>query len=350
MRVSRADASSEQDLAARSGGWMMLAGSFLGVVTVILPPHATGSDSIILALTVFGIIFGSILLFLRKSLPQWVLIGAVITGIAMVTIATEEGGFPDAKTGTGDNEMFFVWISLLAFNFLSARAAIAQLVLTAAAYAWLLRGLPFDESITRWLVTTSTLAVAGALVWRLRTARDRVVGELFEQVSRDGLTGLLNRMALEERAKMELARCRRDGTPLSLIVLDVDHFKELNDTHGHPHGDRVLRRVSEVLGSETRQIDALARLGGDEFAVLLPGASGEDAEFVAKRLREVLAAGNGTDVTLSIGVSAGPPADHTFETLWHEADSAMYRSKRAGGDRVSSLETDSDEHAAVTAA
>ena len=89
----------------------------------------------------------------------------------------------------------------------------------------------------------------------------------------DGLTGLLNRTSLEERAELELARGRRHGTPVSLIVVDMDGFKAFNDTRGHPAGDELLRAVADGLQRETRQVDALSRPGGDEFAVLLPGAS-----------------------------------------------------------------------------
>ncbi|HEY8465537.1 MAG TPA: GGDEF domain-containing protein [Solirubrobacterales bacterium] len=335
----------ERRLAARAAGLMMLAGAALATITVLLPPGAAGSDVLILVLALGLAALGITLVALRRA-SEVVLGIAIALGTVAITLGTREGGL--VGTGTSDNEMLYVWICLFAFNFLAFRHALAQLAFIAVGYGWLLSGAPLDEAVTRWLVSISTLFVAGLLVAHLRSSRNRLVGELEQRARVDGLTGALNRRSFEERANLELARAQREGKPVSLVIIDVDGFKRLNDAHGHPTGDAILRRIANRLELETRQTDAIARPGGDEFAVLLPGATTGDALAVAERL---LYAGSGEEepgVTLSIGVATGPPPDGSFRALWEQADAAMYEAKRAGGNaaRVHGL----DEPAALAAA
>ena len=317
-------------LGTRVSGAMMLAGAALGAVSVALPPRAGGSDAIILVLVAIAAVFGVVLARSRQGLPEWLFGVAIATGTALVTYATYEGGL---RTGTDDNEMLYVWICLLAFNFLSFRHALVQLAIVAVAYGVLLTAEPAGQAVTRWLISITTLVIAGILVYRLRASRDRLVAELTERATTDNLTGLLNRGALEERAMLELSRARRDGSPVSLIVLDIDGFKAFNDSLGHPAGDELLRAVADGLRLQTRQVDALARLGGDEFGVLLPGAAVGDAVVVADRLRDAARIDGGAWATLSLGVAEGDGSE-AFEELWHQADAAMYDAKRAGGDAV----------------
>ena len=310
----------------------MLAGGGLTALTVALPPEAKGSDALILALGGLAFVLGVALFVRARPIPESLMGVFVVLGTVLITVATHEGGA--VNTGTTDNEMLYVWIALLSFNYLSFRHAVAQLVVVGLAYGWLLNDVPTDEALTRWSVTMSALLVAGVLVARQRRSRDTLMAELDERARQDGLTGLLNRRSLEERAVVELGRSRRDSTPVSLIVLDIDRFKELNDTLGHPAGDQVLRRIARDLERETRQVDAIARLGGDEFAVLLPGASAADARAVSLRLQAAARSHSEPGATLSIGIAEGPPADHAFEALWRAADDAMYEAKRAGGDSL----------------
>jgi len=193
---------------------------------------------------------------------------------------------------------------------------------------------PFADSGPALAIAAITLVATGLLIYRLGAGRDRLLVELSHRALTDGLTGVLNRGALEERAILELARARRDRSPVSLVVLDIDGFKAFNDTRGHPAGDELLRAVADGLRRETRQIDALARLGGDEFAVLLPGAAAEDAMLVAHRLRTIGATRAVPRSTLSIGVATCDGGGMDFEALWRAADRSMYEAKRTGGDAV----------------
>ena len=313
---------------------MMLAGAGLGLVSVALPPRATGSDVIVLLLAALAAVFGLILMRSARPPSETLLGSAIAAGTVLITAATYEGG--TVGTGTADNAILYVWVCLLAFNFLSLRHAIAQAALVAVAYGLLLTTVPFGEAATRWTISITTLLVAGLLVARLRSSRDELVAELSVRASHDALTGLLNRGALEDRAIQEIARSDAGRVPLSLIVLDVDGFKALNDAHGHPAGDRVLCAVAAGLRHETRSVDALARLGGDEFAVLLPGASLRDSLKVADRLRD-MALTSAPRASLSIGVAEHVADGGDFDALWTAADAAMYEAKRAGGNAVRPL-------------
>ncbi len=116
-------------------------------------------------------------------------------------------------------------------------------------------------------------------------ANARLLGEVERLATRDSLTGLANRRLFDESLQREAARAQRLGTPLSLLVLDVDHFKQVNDSYGHQTGDAVLCEVADALVANTKNFDVAARYGGDEFVVLLPGCGREDAMGVAQRVR-----------------------------------------------------------------
>ena len=165
----------------------------------------------------------------------------------------------------------------------------------------------------------------------------------------DTLTGLLNRRAIHDRALSEHNRLRRGATnsPLSVIMLDIDHFKAINDRYGHEAGDRALRAISEFLLAQLRSYDGLGRWGGEEFLMLLPGADQAEALAVAERIRANLAQArpalpDGTQVSLSasLGVatlddtSVGAVGEQWLDDLVRAADQALYRAKNAGRNRV----------------
>lgn len=151
----------------------------------------------------------------------------------------------------------------------------------------------------------------------------------------DALTGLPNRRQFQERAEQAVAAARRYGHPCALLLIDVDHFKAVNDAAGHAAGDAVLRRVASVLRDGVRKPDVAARYGGEEFAVLCLASGEAEAAVLAERLRAAVARpSGGRDVTISVGVAAVARADHTVEALVERADRALYAAKRAGRDRV----------------
>ena len=176
-------------------------------------------------------------------------------------------------------------------------------------------------------VSYGTLALRNAwLLERLRT-----------MAATDGLTGVANRRTFETTLAKELSRASRRGDALSLAMIDIDHFKRLNDTHGHQTGDAVLRRVAQTLAAACRDFDTAARYGGEEFAMILPGASADQAAAIGERLRAAIAGDPAQPaVTVSIGMASFPGAAAGAGELIAAADQALYASKRAGRDRVTS--------------
>lgn len=152
----------------------------------------------------------------------------------------------------------------------------------------------------------------------------------------DFLTGLANRRHFNSQGEMEYDRARRYGHPLSLVLLDVDHFKQVNDTWGHAFGDRVLRRLAEHCEKHSRVSDLVVRLGGEEFAILLVETPIAEASNIAERLRvaQMSDALEGREVTVSLGISELLPDDRGIEDLLQRADAAMYRAKEAGRNRI----------------
>lgn len=154
----------------------------------------------------------------------------------------------------------------------------------------------------------------------------------------DFVTGLSNWRAFAESSAEEIARTRRFGRPLTLVYMDCDDFKQVNDTFGHAEGDRVLRLVAEALRDTTREIDTVARLGGDEFVVLLPETGPDAAEHAVERMRERLGQRMEqaeASVTVSVGVATFLEPPLSFDEFVRSADRLLYAAKAAGGDRAS---------------
>jgi diguanylate cyclase (GGDEF)-like protein len=323
-------------LAGRAGAAMLLAGAALVLVTVLLPPPAEHSDGVIVAFGALAAVTGVALWQVRK--PSEPLLGlAAAIGTVVITVTMWQAGL--AGTGAEDNNIVYLWICLYCFYFFGLRHALAQLAFAGLAYgALLIAEAPADTVLTRWLTTMVTLLVAGLLIARLRSSLRDSVTELTRQARIDALTGAFNRTALSERAAVEFARAERQETPTSVIEVDVDRFKELNDNLGHPAGDEVLQRVAQALRDVTRRTDVVARVGGDEFVVLLPQTPGDEAAKIADRLRVAAQAeldALETGAALSVGIATAPgPPQLSFNELWAAADAAMYEAKRSGGDAV----------------
>lgn len=165
--------------------------------------------------------------------------------------------------------------------------------------------------------------------------------EAAERAARvDALTGVANRRAYSEAAEVELQRALRYRQPLAMLMVDIDHFKVVNDTHGHLAGDAVLVSFARTLVEQVREVDVVGRWGGEEFAVLLPNSTAQDAQHVAERMRQAVAAsemqlnGQVLRCTASFGVAELGPNDITLGGLQSRADDALYRAKRLGRNRV----------------
>jgi diguanylate cyclase (GGDEF)-like protein len=194
----------------------------------------------------------------------------------------------------------------------------------------------------RWLYSLALMALLTTCMvmcylWYLVTELSR---ELAEQASTDSLTGALNRRAMEEAALRETARSIRYGRPLCMIVLDVDHFKELNDARGHAAGDRALQELVRKTKSMLRANDLLARTGGEEFTIMLPDTAAATGVVAAERVRQAVEAlvipfeDEPIRFTVSAGVAQLDPAEGGWENMMRRADSAMYEAKEHGRNAV----------------
>jgi diguanylate cyclase (GGDEF)-like protein len=193
------------------------------------------------------------------------------------------------------------------------------------------------------LAALFTLALAAVLATRVARPVAQIVGDvarLSRQAQTDGLTGLANRRLLAERLEDELLRAQRNGTSVSLVMADIDNFKQINDTLGHQTGDNVLREFSAALDRSVRETDLAARYGGEEFVVVLPGAKLPNAARAAEQMRKAAAElavpgrnGEVATFTVSFGVAEFPTYANA-EALIAAADAALYQAKRGGKNRV----------------
>jgi diguanylate cyclase (GGDEF)-like protein len=173
--------------------------------------------------------------------------------------------------------------------------------------------------------------------------------QLRRMATTDSLTGTLNRAQFLELGEREVERARRLGQGLAVLMLDIDHFKAINDRFGHHAGDEALKHFVAQLRTGVRKIDLLGRLGGEEFAVVVPGASGVAARQVAERLRARVAAAplalgeQMIGITVSIGVATARDADRTLDPVLARADAALYGAKRGGRNRVLSADMPAHE-------
>jgi diguanylate cyclase (GGDEF)-like protein len=201
------------------------------------------------------------------------------------------------------------------------------------------------------------LALAPLSLAIVMETRNELMRRLLDIASRDQLTGLLNRHAFRERSNTLLSQLGLDGKPVSLLMINIDHFRSINDTHGYAAGDRALNSFSRIVSACLRDSDVLSRLGGEEFAVLLPDCSHTGVTIVAERIRKTIAEtavdlGDNLQqsITVSIGAVSALEAPLDIEPLLFAADSALYRAKKTGRNKVIESKFQSTAQAALSAA
>jgi diguanylate cyclase (GGDEF)-like protein len=294
-----------------------------------------------------------------RSLPIWLAVSAAL--VVTVVLIVSGTRVPEGEIQWRDfaSESVFVaivmaWIAIAAR--LELRPAVASL-LQAGFLFMLLGGVAdlLDEifvpaGVFGFLLENVALPLGMVLItaglFRLRVDFARTLAslrgekELFEARSvSDAQTTLLNRRAFDEALSTQMAAARQSRRPLSLLVLDLDNFKQFNDTYGHPEGDKVIAATGQVIRRCIRATDLGCRYGGEEFAVILPEAGHDEAMRVAERIRKEFAQtlfeprpGEQVNKTLSVGLASLQPND-TPEALFDRADGALYAAKRMGKDR-----------------
>jgi diguanylate cyclase (GGDEF)-like protein len=317
---------------ANTLAYLYLAGATLGLASVALP-HGPGTNvPALLAIIGLAFVVGAVLLLGARRLPESAIPAFLALGSLTITAAIYFDGH-----GASAYAFFYVWVGVEAFYFLSRWQASLQLLLVGAAYAWVLSvAHPESVPLQRWLLTIGTVVVAGLIVAYMRDRIERLVHRLTDAARTDPLTGLLNRRAFEELFELELERARRGGRNLSVLVGDLDGFKQVNDRLGHAAGDAALERLAADLEKWKRRIDAAARVGGEEFALLLPETDERGAFLVAERLRRAVLRTFSDDplpITISFGLASWPEHGDDPELLMRAADQALYAAKDLGRDR-----------------
>jgi diguanylate cyclase (GGDEF)-like protein len=318
---------------ARVGGRMMLAG---GVITFFLctvePQHARGHLATVLAMATIATAIGLLCLAVPDRMPRLVLYLLPLLGILMICVSTAVTGSPADGT-----ELLLIWPVLYASYFLPTRVAWANVVAAVGLYGPVTLHHMKGNGITPCVYLAGTSVCTMLIVSALRRHIAELVAVSRDEARTDGLTGLPNRRAWDEALAREVARRDRQGGSLALLLVDLDHFKRLNDTAGHAAGDQALRRLAVLLRGQLRQMDVLARIGGEEFVLLLPACRAAEAAERAEQLRSLVRLTASTwpePVTVSVGVAAIPEhATHAAE-LVAAADLALYAAKNAGRDRV----------------
>jgi diguanylate cyclase len=265
-----------------------------------------------------------------------------------------------------DSALGGAWIAVMKFSLLPSILLVAMLSmgnLAAGGPKLLARGtaallaacaasaLVFGFEVTLDSTTEQILGILPMLVvypmtvgwasYRL-AARTREQNRLLSVMSRtDSLSGLLNRRSWEDAVSAEFQRCRRGGRVATLLMLEIDHFKRINDRHGHPAGDEVIRRIAAVLRDASRLEDVTGRYGGEEFGIVLPETGAAGARVIAERVRRRIAdcaLPLGIHCTVSIGLAERQPGDSGYAEWISRADRALYAAKEHGRNRVEVLE------------
>jgi diguanylate cyclase (GGDEF)-like protein len=257
-----------------------------------------------------------------------VMVGGVLTSVEI----HYSGGVPNAAS------LFYFWGVLYAFYVFSRRHALLQIALIAAQYAVVinLQPPPFS-AVTHWATTIAAMLGAGLFVGTLKDRLDGRIERLVDDARTDPLTGLLNRRGLDQAVSAQLEQARLNDLPLSILIADLDHFKRVNDLHGHAAGDEALRRFAAIIDGNRRHYDTVARHGGEEFTLVLPATDLTSALEVAGRLRETVERqlmGGLPRMTVSFGVATFPDHGSTVEDLMRRADEALYLAKSRGRNRV----------------
>ena len=323
------------------GGLFLLGGLVIGVSVPFyragVPAGQRIPDSAWLVAYVcagLGAGLGVALLAFRDRLPARAAVFLPFAGITLITVPMLA-----ARATTTTGAILLLWPILYAGCLLSETVTWATV--TASLLA-LVAASVFDPSLT--FISWAPVALTQALtVWVMITLQRRVhgvVAELSRQAHTDPLTGLANRRALLDALEREMAAHLRRGNALSLMMIDVDQFKQLNDAAGHEAGDEVLRELADVLSRETRRGDLASRFGGEEFIVIMTDCALPDAVARADQLRAKIAAesaGWHHALTVSIGVAELPrdtPESDGGARLIRQADAALYAAKQDGRNRV----------------
>jgi diguanylate cyclase (GGDEF)-like protein len=302
-----------QQLAERAMAAMFASGASVALLAVLLTPLEGAHHPWVSLNAALGYPSAAFLFQGRGRYPMAVLhvllaVGSLQVAVGMYLLG---GGAPSAGAGA-----LLVWVALYAFYFFPSRHAVVHLLIAGVGLAAGLALLREPGGLAAWMFTFGTGVVAGAIVGHLTSLLRR-------SARMDPLTGVANRLAWEEAVEQEMVTARRHRRPLTIVVVDLDDLKTINDENGHQAGDDALCDLVQALQEQIRQSDLVARLGGDEFGLALPDTSPEDAETMLGRVRQ------STACRFSAGIGAWDSSEPLGAAV-ARVDAALYLAKAAG--------------------
>lgn len=338
LRYSLRTGARDAALVSRVLGVLFLAGALFIAFSVLLPHPKEADARALLGLSGLAAIVGGANLIWAKRAQTKTVHAVLAAGTGLISLCVYF-----SAVASGIYSAMFIWIVLVAASFFPRRAVAAHVgwILISWGLTHALVREPSGFSvITRWALGSFALVVAAAVMSEIVQGRKsteeqlrKVQAELAHLANHDALTGIANRRPFEKGLERELARAKRHGTPLAVIALDLDKFKEYNDEHGHAAGDRLLQNATSEWVRVLRAEDLIARLGGDEFVALLPDCPPAEAERVAQRLCSDLP----LNCTCSTGIAYWD-GHESAEELLARADTALYETKDQTRARRSELD------------
>ncbi len=313
--------------------------ALISALGALLPHPAYFNVTGILIVDAAALVWAMWMFRTAGRIPFWLLRVGPALATVMTSFAVYFSG--DATSGYA---LFYVWVGLYVFYFpISRRDAALNVLWALLNYAVVIAITPIDPPggehvvVHHIVITVGTLVTAATLLTYLRGRVERLLGRLTDAARTDPLTGMPNRVALHEVLDSEIDRARPERRPVSIVVLDLDRFKRVNESLGLSSGDRTLRRVSSILDDTSRRMDFVSRSGGEEFAVVLPETKEHQAFLFAEELLDKIRAttvGPGINLTASAGVAVFPDHGDDLATLTAAADRALHAAKALGRDRA----------------
>src|SRR4051794_3842753 len=311
----------------------------IGALGVLLPHPAYFNVPAILAVDGMALIWAFWMFRTAGRIPFLLLRLGPALATVMTSVAVHFSG--DATSGYA---LFYVWVGLYVFYFpITNKDAAINVGWALVNYAAIIAFTPIDPPggenvvVSHLVITFGTLVTAATLLTYLRGRVEKLLGRLTDAARTDPLTGMPNRVAFHEVLEGELERAQPEARPVSVVVLDLDRFKRVNERLGLPAGDRTLRAVSSLLDESARRMDFVARSGGEEFAVVLPETTQHQAFLFAEELLDKIremSASPGVKLSASAGVAVFPDHGADLATLTAAADRALHAAKALGRDRA----------------
>ena len=318
------------------GGLMIAAATLVTAITVAYDlrgaPFPALTRDVNYGLSAGVALFGLYLLRTRRRLRAWLSDSMPSAAAILICVPTSMDESPDEL-----GPLLLTWPVTFSAAILSARVAWTTVGVSAVVFAVLASLSHGVDGLVQWIEVTASLVVVCWMVVRVQKQSVRLREALTRLARTDPLTGLLNRRGFDEAVNREYARAQRGRPRPALLLVDIDHFKHVNDSWGHQAGDETLRRLGALLGGAFRTCDVVGRIGGEEFAVLIDGCGPGDAEARAQGLCDLVrttALGWEHPITVSVGAAATQDPNPTPTELMSAADEALYAAKSGGRDRA----------------